>query len=224
VAGAGGGGGVSGGSSGSGGAPGMLKAVMVVQTSGTPTAGDKVMEGRLTARGIKTTYFSDVAVTAALVLGMDLVVISSSAESGPLGTKLRDVAIPILCIENGEFPLMDMTGKTLNTNYGQLAGQTKVDISTGGNPMVGALTGTLTISSAAGDFGWGIPADGAVKGAAFVGNANQFPVFGYDKGAQMVGLVAPAKRAAYGIRETLAANLTSDGSKVFDAVLNWVLQ
>lgn len=202
----------------------MLKAVMVVQTSGTPTAGDKVMEGRLTARGIKTTYFSDVAVTAALVLGMDLVVISSSAESGPLGTKLRDVAIPILCIENGEFPLMDMTGKTLNTNYGQLAGQTKVDISTGGNPMVGALTGTLTISSAAGDFGWGIPADGAVKGAAFVGNANQFPVFGYDKGAQMVGLVAPAKRAAYGIRETLAANLTSDGSKVFDAVLNWVLQ
>jgi hypothetical protein len=38
-----------------------------------------------------------------------------------------------------------------------------------------------------------------------------------------VGMVAPAKRAAFAIRETLAANLSSDGIKLFDAVLNWVL-
>jgi hypothetical protein len=39
----------------------------------------------------------------------------------------------------------------------------------------------------------------------------------------MVSLPAPARRAAFAIRETLAANLTSDGTKLFDAVLNWVL-
>lgn len=33
------------------------------------------------------------------------------------------------------------------------------------NPMVGTLTGTITISSVAGDFGWGIPVATALKGA-----------------------------------------------------------
>jgi hypothetical protein len=196
---------------------------MVVLTSGKATAGDQVMLGRLSARGIQTKLFSDTAVTATAVAGVDLVVISSSAESGPLGSKLRDVAIPVLCIENGEYPLMGMTGTTLNTDYGMLATQTAVQIAVAGNPLVGALSGSVTISSKAGDFGWGIPGSAAIKGAALVGNAGRSAIFAYDKGAQMVGMVAPAKRAAFAIRETLAANLSSDGIKLFDALLDWEL-
>jgi hypothetical protein len=213
----------AGGSSGSSGSSGSLKAVMVVQAAGTPTAGDKVMVGRLTARGIQTAFFSDGAVTAAAVAGMSVVVISSSAESGPLGKKLRDIAIPVLCIENGEYALMGMTAATLNTDYGQLAGQTQVQIASGGSPLVGALSGAVTLSNTAGDFGWGIPGPAALKGATVFGNPSRFAVFGYAKGDQMVGMVAPAKRAAFAIRETIAANLSSEGSKLFDAVLNWVL-
>ena len=74
-----------------------------------------------------------------------------------------------------------------------------------------------------GDFGWGIPGPAALRGATVAGDPNRFAIFGYDTGAQMVGMVAPAKRAAFAIRETLAANLSSDGSKLFDALLNWVL-
>jgi len=196
---------------------------MVIITSGTPTAGDKVMLARLTAHGIATTTFTDVAVTAAAVSGMDLVVISSSAESGPLGTKLRDLPVPVLCIENGEYPLMGLTPTTLNTDFGMLTPQTQVRITTGTNPLVGALTGTVTISSVAGELGWGIPGPAALKGASLVANANHFAIFGYEKGAQMVGLVAPARRAAFAIRETLAANLSPDGIKLFDSLLDWVL-
>jgi hypothetical protein len=199
-----------------------LKAVMVVQGAGTPTAGDKVMVSRMTARGITTSFFSDSAVTAAAVANMDLVVISSSAESGPLGTKMRDISIPVLCIENGEYPLMAMTGATLNTDYGQLTGVSQILIASE-SPLVGALSGTITISSTASDFGWGIPGAAALKGATVLSNANHFAIFGYEKGAQMVGLVAPARRAAFAIRETVAANLTSDGKLLFDTVLNWVL-
>jgi hypothetical protein len=224
--GAGGVGGSAGAAAGAGGASGStstLKAVMVVQAAGTPTAGDKVMVSRLTARGIQTTFFSDAAVTAAAVAGMSVVVISSSAESGPLGKKLRDIAIPVLCIENGEYALMGMTAATLNTDYGQLTGQSQVQITSGGSPLVGALSGAVTLSNTAGDFGWGIPGPAALKGATVFGNPSRFAVFGYAKGDQMVGMVAPAKRAAFAIRETIAANLSSEGSKLFDAVLNWVL-
>ena len=47
---------------------------------------------------------------------------------------------------------------------------------------------------------------------ALAANANRFAIFGYAKGDQMVGLVAPARRAAFAIRETLAANLTAYSS------------
>jgi len=230
ASGPGGRGGTSAGSGGGGGGTGAgggtatrLKAIMVITGAGKPTAGDNVMLARMTARGIQTTTVTDAAVTATSVAGMDLVVISSSAESGPLAAKLRDIAIPVLCIENGEFALMGMTPATLNTDYGMIATQSQVQITMAGNPMVGTLTGTLTISSVAGDFGWGVPAATALKGASLVGNPSRSVVFGYEKGAQMVSLPAPARRAAFAIRETLAANLTSDGTKLFDAVLNWVL-
>lgn len=229
AAGLGGGGGAAGGaprdggSDAAGGATHPLKAIMIITGAGKPTAGDNVMLGRMTARGIQTTTMTDAAVTAAAVAGMDLVVISSSAESGPLAAKMRDVAIPVLCIENGEYALMGMTPATLNTDYGMVAAQTQVQITTAGNPLVGTLTGTVTISSVAGDFGWGIPAAAAIKGASLPGNPNRAVIFGYAKGDQMVSMAAPARRAAFAIRETLAANLTADGMKLFDAVLNWVL-
>ena len=180
------------------------------------------MLGRLSARGITTTFFSDSAVTAAAVANMNLVVISSSAESGPLGSKLRDVTVPVLCIENGEYALMGMTAATLNTDYGQLTGQSQVQI-VAGNPLLGALSGNVVFSSVAGDFGWGIPGAAALKGATVAGSPTRFAVFAYDKGAQMVGFVAPARRAAFAIRETAAVNLTSDGKLLFDALVNWVL-
>lgn len=205
-------------------ATGMLKAAMVVQGAGTATAGDRVMLARLAAHGFQTTLFSDAAVTAALVAQMDLVVISSSAESGPLGTKIRDVTVPILCIENGEYPFMGMAGPTLNTDFGMDTNQSQVRITTAGSPLLAGLTGAVTISSVASDLGWVVPAAAAIRAATVGTNANHIAIFGYAKGDQMVGLTAPARRAGFAIRETLAANLSADGIKLFDAILEWVLQ
>jgi hypothetical protein len=202
----------------------MLKAAMVVQGAGTATAGDRVMLARLAAHGFQTTLFSDAAVTAALVAQMNLIVISSSAESGPLGTKLRDVAVPILCIENGEYPFMGMSGPTLNTDFGMDTNQSQVRITTAGTPLLAGLTGAVTVSSVASDMGWAVPAAAAIRAAAVGTNANHIAIFGYAKGDQMVGLTAPARRAGFAIRETLAANLRADGTKLFDAILEWVLQ
>ncbi len=195
---------------------------MVVRAAGTATAGDMVMMGRLTAYGFQQIVIvSDGAVTAQSVADSDLVVISSSAESGPLQSKLRDVAKPVLCIEDAEFPLMGMA-----STGGHDADISQVVIVDSAAALVGSATGMVTISGRAGELGWGtFPANAAVvKGATMPGNAARAAIFGYPKGAQMATIVAPGRRAGFAIREVLAANLNADGIKLFDAILAWVMQ
>ncbi len=212
----------TGGSPGAGGASGNRKATMVVRGAGTATAGDMVMIGRIVAQGFgPVTVVSDAMVTAQSVVGSDLVVISSSAESAPLQAKLKDIAIPVLCIEDAEFKLMGMS-----TGGSHTANTTQLSIVPAGAALVGAATGMVTFTSTPGELGWatGTSAATVVIGATMVGNAAQAVIFGYPKGAQMPGGAAPARRAGFAIRETLAAGLNAEGLKLFDAILAWVLQ
>lgn len=221
-AGAGGSGGTggNGGGGSSGGPPGELEATMVVRGAGTATPGDQIMIGRLEAFGFsKVKVISDAAVTADAVAGQDLVVISSSAESGPLKDKLKDIALPVLCIEDAEFKLMGMASSGDHD-----AGTTQLQIVAGASALVGTASGTVTFTSAPGELGWGTPAPAAIKGATMLGNPEHVVIFGYEKGAQMASMVAPARRAGFAIREGLAANLNKDGVALFDALLTWVMQ
>jgi hypothetical protein len=201
-----------------GGGGGNRKATMVVRGQGTATAGDQIMIGRIKAHGFsEVVLVSDAAVTAESVVGSDLVVISSSAESGPLQDKLKDIPIPVLCVEDAEFTKMGMASAGDHE-----AGVSEVVIV--GGPLVGAASGTLAISSKPGELGWGTPAASAIKGATLPGNQARLVVFGYEKGAQMTSMAAPARRAGFAIREQLAANLNADGIKLFDSILEWVIQ
>jgi hypothetical protein len=209
-----------GGASAGGGPGGNLKAFIVITSKGTPTPGDMVMIGRLTAHGFsQVTPVTDAAVTAQSVVGADLVVISSSAESGPLKAKLKDIAIPTFVIEDAEFSMMGMAS---SGNHD--AGVSQVVIASAGSPLVGTATGTVTIASKPGDLGWGTPAATALVGATMPGNPAHAAIFGYVKGAQMSGMAAPAKRAGFAIREALAAGLNTDGIKLFDSILEWLMQ
>jgi len=191
---------------------------MVVRGQGTATAGDEIMIGRIKAHGFSAVVVvSDAAVTAQSVAGSDLVVISSSAESGPLQDKLKDVPIPVLCVEDAEFTKMGMASAGDHE-----AGINQVVIV--GGPLVGMASGTLAISSKPGELGWGTPSASAIKGATLSGNPARLVVFGYEKGAQMTSMAAPARRAGFAIREQLAANLNPDGIKLFDSILEWVIQ
>lgn len=210
------GGASAGGAGGAGG--GNRKATMVVRGQGTATAGDQIMIGRIKAHGFAdVVVVSDAAVTAQSVAGSDLVVISSSAESGPLQDKLKNIAIPVLCVEDAEFTKMGMASAGDHE-----AGISEVVIVAG--PLVGAAAGMLAISSKPGELGWGTPAASAIKGATLPGNPSRIVVFGYEKGAQMTSMAAPARRAGFAIREQLAANLNADGIALFDSILEWVLQ
>jgi hypothetical protein len=197
---------------------------MVGLPTAIPTAGDNVMASRLKAHGFQVTFVSDKTVSAQTVAGADLVVISSSAESGNLGVRLKDIPIPIFCIENGQFPNQGMTPAGKGTGEDSVFSQTAVAIIAPTSPLAGALTGNVTISSKPGELGWGAPLATAMNVATVVGQANHSAIFGYAKGDQMVGMTAPARRAGFAIREDLAANLSPDGIKLFDSILTWVVQ
>jgi hypothetical protein len=208
------------------GLPPGLNAIMVTNGAATLSPGDVVMVDRLRGRGFVVTFVSDVAATADGVAGQDLIVISSSAESGPLGTKIRDVAIPIVCIENGAFPTMGLAGPTLATDYGSTFNQTMVTIAGVASPggiATGGLTGAVTITAVPAELGWAQPATGAIIAATMADNPAHAMLFGYTAGSPMVGLAAPAGRVGYAIRETAAANLTADGLALFDAAVTFAL-
>jgi hypothetical protein len=200
-----------------------LKVLMVTNGAATPTAGDVVMRDRLRSRGMTVTMVSDVAVTAASVVGQDFVVISSSAESGPLGIKIRDVTVPVVCIENGAFPTMEMTGTRLATDYGSTFNQTTVNIAANGQALAGTLSGAVVIASVPSELGWAVPTASAVIGARMADDPTHAALFGYPAGTQMAGRIAPARRVGFAIRETLAANLTPAGLQLFDSAVTFAL-
>jgi hypothetical protein len=217
-AGAGTGGGAAGGAG--GGAPDGAKgkATLVITGKGQPTPGDLVMIERIKAYGFEPVVtITDALANADAVMGSALVVISSSAESAPLDDRLKDIPIPVLCIEDAEFTKMGMASSGDHD-----AGITQLVISPGAGALVGNVTGTITISTKAGELGWATPAPAALIGATMPGAAGHAVVFGYDQGAQMATMTAPARRAGVAIREGLAANLNADGLKLFDAILAWV--
>jgi hypothetical protein len=208
------------GTSGASGAGGAPKLAMVVRQAGTPTAGDEVMLDVMRTHGSEPVIFPDATVQASDVAMMNLIVISSSAESGQLQQRLRTIAVPILCVEDGQYQNQGMA-----TASGKFDSNV-IDVLPGASELVGTLSGSVTIGTMAASEagGWGTPAASALKGATVPGNAERVIVFGYASGAQMAGLVAPAKRAGFAIREPLAANLTADGKQLFDSLLTWLLR
>jgi hypothetical protein len=208
---------------GSGGVPNSpqgKQVLMVGLSTGKATAGDTLMINRLEGRGFKVTLVADTTVTAAMADGKDLILISSSEESGNLGTKLRDLAIPTLCMEDGSFADMKLASARDHAN-----GTSALDF-IGTGPLAGGLSGSVTIATAPpdpGDMGWGTVGPKAVLAATIVAQPTEAALFGYEKGDEMLGMVAPARRVGFAAREAIASHFSEQGLKVFDTAVDWTL-
>jgi hypothetical protein len=199
---------------------GGKKVVMIGLTSGQATPGDTIMINRLKGRGLDVTLIADTAITPAALMNKDLIILSSSEESFNVTTKVRDVVIPVLCMEDGSFPAMMMASARGHDN-GSSAVKIVMNV-----PLSAGLTGTVTISMnppQPADLGWGVVGPKAIVAATPVGDATHAALFGYATGDDMVGMKAPARRVGYAVREALAAHFTEDGLKLFDAAVDWSL-
>jgi hypothetical protein len=194
--------------------------LMIGLTSGQATPGDTIMINRLKGRGLTVTLIADTAITPTALMNKDLIILSSSEESFNVTTKVRDVATPVLCMEDGSFPDMAMGSARGHDN-----GSSAVKIVMNG-PLSAGLMGTVTISMnppQPADLGWAIVGPKAIVAATTVGDPTHAAVFGYATGDDMVGIKAPGRRVGYAVREALAAHFTEDGLKLFDAAVDWAL-
>jgi hypothetical protein len=194
--------------------------VLLVAASTTLGTGDTAVKNRFTGMGYTVTVKAAASSVSGDATGKALVAISSTVTSSDVAAKFRTVSVPTLTWENALLDDMGMVS-TAAGNFGTSTAQTSVVIATNSHPMAAGLSGTIAVSTASSPLSWGKPNANAATIATVPGDATQAVIFGYDSGAAMPGLTAPARRVGFFLGDTTASTLTSDGWKLFDAAVAW---
>jgi hypothetical protein len=177
---------------------------------------DGLTRARLQGLGYTVTVVGDAASTSADASGKQLVVISSTSFASNIGSKFRTTTVPIVTWEHA---LWDDLGMTAAAGT-QVGGQTSLAIVTPGSPLAAGLSGTVAISTAADTLPQGSPNGNATIVARLPGTTTASD-FGYDTGAAMPGLTAPARRVGLFLGDNTAATFTANGWALFDAAVVW---
>jgi pimeloyl-ACP methyl ester carboxylesterase len=196
------------------------RALLVVGS--TPLAsGDGMIRMRLEDLAFSVTFKTSAEAASADAQGQQLIVIAPTASPADVNTKFRDAGVPVLVVNGEVFDDMGLTGTLSGSDFGVASSQTDVTISDPTHPLAAGLSGTVSVTGQAGDFAWGLPGTAAHKVVTKADDPNKSAVFGYDAGAQMPGLNAPARRAGLFLTAGTAENLDQNGWKLFDAAANW---
>lgn len=72
---------------------------------------------------------------------------------------------------------------------------------------------------------WAKPSSNAIKIATLVSDPNKAVIFAYDKGVQMPGLIAPARRVGFMFRDASSTNASQywSSSFLFDNAVTWAV-
>jgi hypothetical protein len=187
---------------------------------------DQAVADRLTALGFNVNVVDDNLSQSLNAFGKKLVVISSTVSSGSVGTKFRDVEIPVLLWEQAN---QDDFGMTTNedgvTRGGTDPDQTELNVVGSGNALSAGLTdGVHVVATTPTAFTWGSPNENAIIGATIAGDASLAALYGYEAGDEMIdGFIAPGRRAMAFLTDDAYTALNDTGRQLFDAALSWAL-
>ncbi len=199
-------------------------------TGTTATSSDTAVINRLkdiTVNGTKLNVIvkTHTTVTAADAgNGVRLVLISSSVASTSVGTTFKTTPVPVIVWEYGLFDDMGMSGTSSGPNFGETGLITQLTISQPSHPLAAGLSGTVTVHTTAQRmaYGSGLPAS-AITVAHVPGTSGRSLIWGYESGAAMVGLNAPARRVGLFFHDASGSNATPQGWQLFDAAVLWAL-
>lgn len=186
---------------------GMPEVLLVVGNANLSDS-DAATREHLKWLGFDPTVLTDAEVTAADAEGMEAVVISGSASSANLSNKLASVRVPVVVRAATSLAAMGMTGTTSGTDYGTDATQS-LAVTLPSHSLAAGLSGQAGVSTS----GWGKP---VAAGLIVATNpSSKAVVFGYEVGAQMSSLVAPARRVGL---------FATSGWALFDAAIRWAVR
>ncbi len=193
------------------------RVVMVVASPTALLAGEIAVRDRLAGLGNTVTIIDDNLAATADANGAKLVLISSSVASNLIGTKFRDVTVPVWMAKPFLLDDMGMTGPTATTDYGN-APATDIVITNPTHPLAAGLSGTVTTTTSAQETSYGTPGPNAIT----IATANTRPTtFLYPPGTTLAnGNPAPACRITHSIFQNAPTTHTAQGWALFDATAN----
>ena len=187
----------------------------------TPFSGrDKAIADRLSARGMTVVQRAHDVATVDDAKGKDLIVVSESVYSNVLGDIYKDTAVPVVTWEGWLYPMMGMTAKAENSDFGETYDQQQINVVNSSHDLAAGLSGIVTTHTRPSLFHWGVPNGNAIKIATMSGFDNRYAIFAYDAGVQMVGQIAPARRVGFNLADDY---MSQNGAQLFDAAVDWAL-
>jgi hypothetical protein len=193
--------------------------------NGAYNASDVAMMDRMRGYGFEVVVGQDEFVQTQDALLKELVMNSSSVDSGDVGNKFTTVAVPLFNWEEANEDDLLFTLNTTGTDRGALGGQTTASIVNSAHPMAAGLSGVVTIYDSPLEVAWGLPAPAATIIATVETNASQAIIYGFETGALLVdgATAAPARRVHFFLRDNTFINLTPNGLSLFEAALEWAV-
>jgi hypothetical protein len=193
---------------------------LLITGSATPGAADEAVRARLEGAGYAPLVKAPRNAAAADANGKAVLVISSTIPNTALGNRFRNAIAPIVTWETNLFDDLGMT-RAAAGSFGTTGNQRRLNIIRPTHPLAAGLTGQPTVTTVPTPFAWGKPAAGAVVVARLIGSPDRATIFGYERGAAMVGLTAPGRRVGLFLGDTTAASLSPRGLALFDAAVRW---
>ncbi|WP_317135771.1 LVIVD repeat-containing protein [Methanochimaera problematica] len=194
--------------------------VMIVGNTNL-NSGDSAVKIHLEEMGYTVTIIDDTVSKAEDAEGKELVIISSTSSPTFVSKKFMTVNVPVVTWESYIYDDMKMTGTKGRADYRVIPKQTEIIITDSEHPLSGGLSGTVAVLGDINKENLGLPSDGGLKIAASSDYPELYAVFGYEKGAEMVGITAPERRVGLFLSDNSATELTSEGWEIFDAAVLW---
>lgn len=203
--------------------PSTLGTILFAVGNLTLNNGDLAVKTRLETLGYSVEVKQGTSTATSDAFGKKLIVISSTLSSWEVGNKFTNVDVPVLNYEQALFDDLKMVS-TGSANAGTLNGQSQVNIIGAGHPLAAGLpNGAAIVCLSNQKFSWGTPNANALNIATATGNPSQSLIFGYESGASMEGLSAPARRVGFFLENATAAFLSANGTALFDAAVEWAV-
>ncbi|WP_345724606.1 VWA domain-containing protein [Herpetosiphon gulosus] len=195
--------------------------LLVVGSSSLSTA-DAAIKSRLEGLGYGVTVKAAKQTQTADAASVQAVLVSSSVTSSDVGTKFRDVTIPVMLWEMAIYDEMRLTGAVVGQHQGTTEALTSLTVVNSTHPLAAGRSGTISVATTAQTMPYGEPAASAVVIARAGGNQRSV-VFAYERCAVMIDgqTLAPARRVGFFLNDATPPVLTTDGWTLFDASVQW---
>jgi thermitase len=191
--------------------------------------GDNVFKTRLESIGYVVTVRDQDVLANSDFTGKHVVVVSSSIDESDLvysfGSTLRNTNLPLITWEEDLFDDLRFNGGSyVVDNYATSETETKIRMVNSSHPLAAGYTGDVLAFNAVNQVAWSklTSAPGAIKIATLTGDSSKAVVFGFEKNAQMSGMLAPGRRVGV-FHNYYGASLTTPSLNFLEAAVTWAV-